>query len=250
MIDRHLNLEGDQARVATFIFPTDPAWRSKAPDAFLQSIRTGTPVDPSTLSGDTAAPTAELGLSNGAPAPGGDAMAADTTVTGLNVMGTRMKAMFRTDALRAVGLGITLVFVMLLIDFRNLKLTAYGLAQLLVGIVWMLGLMRWAGVQMNFVNAFATTMILGVGIDYGIHLIHRILEQGSVATEGAVETGKAVVMAALTNIAGFGTIALSNFPGIRSVGLVCLFGTAGCLLTSLTLMPALMKLTYRPRSTE
>ena len=50
----------------------------------------------------------------------------------------------------------------------------------------------------------------------------------------------AVVMAALTNVAGFGTIALSNFPGIRSVGLVCLFGTLCCLLTSLTLLPALM----------
>jgi len=54
-------------------------------------------------------------------------------------------------------------------------------------------------------------------------------------------------MAALTNVAGFGTVALCNYPGLRSVGLVCVLGTVGCLLTSLTLLPALMVLSGRCR---
>jgi len=143
---------------------------------------------------------------------------------------------------------MVLVAALLALDFRSLRLTIYGILQLTVGIVWMLGLMKAFDIRMNFVNAFATTMILGVGIDYGIHLIHRIWEERSLSNSGVLETGKAVVMAALTNIGGFGTVALSNYPGIRTVGLVCMFGTLGCLATSLTLLPALLKLFPEPKA--
>ena len=105
--------------------------------------------------------------------------------------------------------------------------------------------MRLLGIQMNFVNAFATTMILGVGVDYGIHIIHRLARAERPDDEGVLETGKAVVMAALTNVAGFGTVAFSNYPGLRSVGVVCVLGTVGCLFTSLTLLPAMMVLWNR-----
>lgn len=207
LIDRHLTEQDGVVRVATFVFPADASWKGWVPQEFLDDV-------------------------------GADG----TLVTGVNVMSMRLKQLFRTDAQRAMALGLLMVTILLAVDFRNLKMTLFGLAQLVVGIVWMMGLMRAMDIQMNFVNAFATTMILGVGIDYGIHLIHRIVEQPTVDSAGSLETGKAVVMAALTNVAGFGTIALSNFPGIRSVGLVCLFGTLCCLLTSLTLLPALMVL--------
>jgi len=48
------------------------------------------------------------------------------------------------------------------------------------------------------------------------------------------------VMAALTNMAGFGTLTLGNYPALKSFGLVALIGSITCLFTSLTLVPALM----------
>jgi predicted RND superfamily exporter protein len=93
---------------------------------------------------------------------------------------------------------------------------------------------------MNFVNAFVTTMILGVGIDYGIHIIHRISQEGLSNPAGLLETGKAVIMAAMTNVAGFGTIGLSNYPGLRSMGIVSAIGSVTCLATALTTLPALL----------
>jgi uncharacterized protein len=101
---------------------------------------------------------------------------------------------------------------------------------------------------MNFINAFVTTMILGVGIDYGIHIIHRISQEGLDNPEGLLETGKAVVMAALTNVAGFGTVGLSNYPGLQSMGLVCVIGSITCLITALTTLPAMMVLTHSWKS--
>ncbi len=84
-------------------------------------------------------------------------------------------------------------------------------------------------------------MILGVGIDYSIHIMHRHARRAAAAsTPGLLETGKAVVLAALTNIAGFGTLWLGNYPALRSFGQVALIGSATCLLTALTLVPAIL----------
>jgi len=170
-------------------------------------------------------------------------------ITGANIASAEMKRLFRRDAWRAVLLGILLVTVLLWMDFRSLWLTTLANIQLLVGVVWMLGVMSALDamhvryMKMNFINAFVTTMILGVGIDYGIHIIHRISQEGLSNFEGLMETGKAVVMAALTNVAGFGTIGFCNYPGLRSMGIVAAIGSVTCLVTALTTLPALLILT-------
>ncbi len=164
-------------------------------------------------------------------------------ITGVNIASAELKRIFGRDAWKAVILGLILVTILLWLDFKSLWLTTLANIQLLVGVVWMLGCMRLMGIKMNFVNAFVTTMILGVGIDYGIHIIHRISQEGLSNFEGLMETGKAVVMAALTNVAGFGTIGFCNYPGLRSMGIVAAIGSATCLITALTTLPALLILT-------
>ncbi|HEU4402441.1 MAG TPA: MMPL family transporter [Candidatus Polarisedimenticolia bacterium] len=164
-------------------------------------------------------------------------------VTGVNIASAELRRIFRHDAWCAVIYGLVLVTFLLWLDFRSLWLTTLANIQLLLGVVWMLAAMQLLGIKMNFVNAFVTTMILGVGIDYGIHIIHRISQEGLSNPTGLLETGKAVVMAALTNVAGFGTVGLSNYPGLASMGIVSAIGSVTCLVTALTTLPALLILT-------
>jgi len=161
-------------------------------------------------------------------------------ITGVNIVSAELRRIFKRDAWRAVILGIALVTVLLWLDFRSIWLTALANVQVFLGVIWMLAAMHLLGIKMNFVNAFVTTMILGVGIDYGIHIIHRISQEGLTNPTGLLETGKAVIMAALTNVAGFGTIGLSNYPGLKSMGIVCAIGSVTCLLTALTTLPAML----------
>ena len=194
-------------RSVSYLFPADPRAKRHAPPALVRAIDN----------------------------PGGG-----IEITGVNIVSTELRGIFKRDAWRAVILGITLVTILLWLDFRSLKLMLLANMQVLVGVVWMLGVMQILGIKMNFVNAFVTTMILGVGIDYGIHIVHRISQEGLSNPTGLLETGKAVVMAAMTNIAGFGAVAVSNYPGLRSMGIVCVIGSITCLITALTLLPALM----------
>jgi hypothetical protein len=120
------------------------------------------------------------------------------------------------------------VFVLLWIDFRKLRLTLVAMAQLLTGVVLMAGMIPILGFELNYVNAFVATMILGVGIDYGIHLIHRLEETGGTVEQGTLETGKAVVIAALTNMAGFGTLLLGNYPALPAAPSPCSARRGAC----------------------
>ena len=202
--------EGGRYKSVTYLFPASPEAKRTAPRALVKAL---------------------------------DHPSQGIEITGVNIASAELKRIFSRDAWRAVILGLILVTILLWMDFRSLWLTALAIIQLLVGVVWMLGCMRLLGIKMNFVNAFVTTMILGVGIDYGIHIIHRISQEGLSNFDGLMETGKAVVMAALTNVAGFGTIGLSNYPGLRSLGIVAAIGSVTCLVTALTTLPALLILT-------
>ena len=88
----------------------------------------------------------------------------------------RVRAMVLRDAWIAGILGFGLVTVILWIDFRNLRYVLLALMPLLVGITLMLGGMVLLGIQMNFINIFVTTMIIGIGVDYGIYILHRYRE--------------------------------------------------------------------------
>jgi uncharacterized protein len=215
-VTRYVKTAPGDVRSVTYLFPAASLSRRQIPRALVQSVHD--------------------------PAHG-------VEVTGVNVASAEMRRIFRRDAWRAVLLGIGLVALLLWMDFRSLRLTLLANVQLLSGVVWMLAGMQLLGIKMNFVNAFVTTMILGVGIDYGIHIIHRISQEGLDNPDGLLETGKAVVMAALTNVAGFGTVGLSSYPGLSSMGMVCVIGSITCLITALTTLPALLIVTgpRRPR---
>jgi uncharacterized protein len=235
LVDRYLNRGPDGVRIVTYLYPTERRWKREAPPGLVEALTAGDPA---------------------------------VVVTGTNVVGQQMRKVFVRDAVRAVALGLVLVFGLLLLDFytlagaddagagrgpgaragrfqgarfrRSLGLTGIAMLQLLTGVIMMLGLMKVFGININYVNAFVATMILGVGIDYSIHLVNRMSLSGGLVDAGLLETGKAVVLAALMNVGGFGILILGNYPALRSLGLVALFGSVTCLFTSLTLVPALM----------
>ena len=90
-------------------------------------------------------------------------------------------------------------------------------------------------------------MIIGIGVDYGIHAVHRYREaaaRGDLARlhAGLAETGKAIVVAALSTVVGFGSLATSRYPGLRSTGYVAILGALGTALVAITLLPAFLSL--------
>jgi predicted RND superfamily exporter protein len=163
-------------------------------------------------------------------------------LSGINVVSEFMRKTVRRDAIIASLIGFALVVGILLIDFRRVFDTVVSLFPLCVGLVWMLGGMVLLGLSMNFFNVFVTAMITGVGVDYGTHMMHRYREEraGERAQleAGLTKTGKAVVLAALANVVGFGSLVWSSYPGIQSIGYVAIMGSSSSALVALTVLPA------------
>jgi len=166
------------------------------------------------------------------------------TLTGINVMAKRLRQVVKSDALKATAIGLIAVLILLYIDFRSWKVAGLALLPLALGIATMLGTMRLAGIPLNSLNIYVSAMVIGIGVDYSIHILHRHRLSGGDFHQVA-QTGKAVFFAALTTIAGFGSLVFSHFPGLRSMGFVAVFGTFFCALFALTFLPALLHLKDR-----
>jgi predicted RND superfamily exporter protein len=215
IVERYVHREDGRVKIVTYLYTTDPRFRRNPPPGLVEALQSG-----------------DSGI----------------IVTGTNVAGRELRRIFLHDSRVSVALGLALVAILLAIDFRSLRLTAIALAQVITGVLMMLGCIKLLGMQINYANSFVATMIMGVGIDYAIHLVHRLEANGGVLDEGVMETGKGVALAAATNVAGFGTLAFGDYPAMRSVGIVALIGSLTCLLTALTLVPALMA--RRPAAAE
>jgi predicted RND superfamily exporter protein len=98
------------------------------------------------------------------------------------------------------------------------------------------------GISFNFANVIVIPLLLGVGVDSGIHLVHRANVEGD--AEGgllATTTARAVFYSASTTIASFGALAFSSHRGMASLGTTLVIGMAFILVTNLVVLPALIE---------
>ncbi|MFQ5525593.1 MAG: RND family transporter [Thermoanaerobaculia bacterium] len=173
-----------------------------------------------------------------------DELGDGTVLTGANVISRYMRERVLEDAVFAAVLGFLIVGVLLYLDYRRIRATVLSLGPLVIGIVWMLGAMGWLGLPMNFMNIFVSTMIIGIGVDYGVHMVHRHREFAGESPErrrqGLIETGKAITLAALSTIVGFGSLSLSHFPGLSSMGFVAILGALSTSVVAITVLPSFL----------
>ncbi len=218
LLDRYLHETDEGWKSVVYLFPKGTQWRREAPPGAIQLA---------------------------------DALGPKAVLTGANVVSAFLRKTVLRDAVVAAVLGFLVVALLLWLDYRRVWDTVLTLVPLLVGLVWMLGGMVVLGANMNFMNIFVSTMIIGIGVDYGIHMVHRYRELGEKSEEelvgGFVETGKAIVLAALSTTVGFGSLSLSHYPGLQSMGKVAILGALSTALVAITLLPAYLLLRYRGR---
>ena len=139
----------------------------------------------------------------------------------------------------ALALAVVGIAVVLLLRLRSVGLTALVLVPLLLGGALTGAFMVVAGMPLNFANVIALPLLLGVGVDNGIHMVHR-REHGMPSHGNLLETttARAVLFSALTTLCSFGNLAISPHPGMASMGVVLTVGVVLMLGCTLILLPA------------
>jgi len=161
-------------------------------------------------------------------------------VSGLPPLMDRLMVIMGNDGKRAVLLTLAVVFVLLLLDFRRFKDAVLAMTPMVIGILWMTGLMGLLGLKINMLNIMAIPLIVGIGIDDGVHLLHRWHIEKNVHHVFA-STGKAVIITSLTTMLSFGSLVFATYRGFGSFGLALFIGTGMCLLASVLILPGFLK---------
>lgn len=145
------------------------------------------------------------------------------------------------DGRNAMLLTLVIVFVLLWLDFRSVKYALMAMIPLAFGVFWMVGLMHLTGQQFTVMNVMGLPMILGIGIDDGVHIVHRWLNEGSgkISTVFA-STGKAILLTSLTTMLAFGSLIFSIWRGFGQLGAALFVGVAACFLTTVIVLPGIM----------
>lgn len=101
--------------------------------------------------------------------------------------------------------------------------------------------------HLNILTVTFAPMLIGLAIDFGVHLITRYEEELrhgkteiEALTKAMVFTGQGIFTGALTTAGAFAAMALTNFKGIQEMGIICGGGLMLCLIPMLTMLPAML----------
>jgi hypothetical protein len=146
-----------------------------------------------------------------------------------------MKRSYEQAALYA----LIVILAVLWLDFRSISCAALAALPLAIGMAQTLGLMGLLGIDLNPANLIGIPLILGIAVDYGVHIVHDALERPGPYRISA-STANAVLVDALTTILGFGALMVADHKGLESLGRVLTLGVTACTVTSLVFLPILL----------
>ena len=168
----------------------------------------------------------------------------DPQITGDPVQTYYASRQMKASYIRAGWLAAAAVAVILLIDLRRIGDALLAALPTGLGLLQLFGLMGLLRLPLNPANIIVLPLIIGIGIDDGIHVLHDYRRHGPGAgLTRATVVG--IVLTSLTSMIGFGSLMIARHEGLRSLGRVVTLGIACCLFTSIVLLPCVLELIAR-----
>ncbi len=215
LLDLFLVGQGPTRKLFTFVFPREGLWDKD---------------DLTSLSADLRKTALESGL-NGS----------EWRLAGWPILTDHLKGLVWRDLADSLVIAGVAIAVALLLALRHPFSAALAAIPLVGGIVAMLGVMALLSIKFNYANFIVLPLIVGIGIDDGIHIVHRWRQESKEnLTKVLNQIGRAIVLTSLTTTIGFGSLISSHYPGLRSIGWVTALGILTCLLAALILLPAVL----------
>ena len=147
-----------------------------------------------------------------------------------------------TDGPKATLFAFLAVIFLVIVLFRHIPTITQILFALIVGMIWLAGLVLGFEIKINFLNFIALPITFGIGVDYGVNIFQRYREVGP---QGIIEvvrnTGGAVMLASLTTIIGYGSLLLAGNQAFVSFGLLAVLGEITCVAAAVIALPAFLR---------
>ncbi len=146
----------------------------------------------------------------------------------------------------AIAIALTAITFLLLITVRRVSDTLIILVPLLMASCLTIATSVIIGIPLNQANIIVLPLVMGLGVDNGIHMVMRFREDGSMENLLKSSTPRAIILSTLTTVAAFGALSLSIHQGIRSMGLLLTISMGYLLVCTILVLPAMLY--WRARS--
>jgi len=173
----------------------------------------------------------------------------DSQITGVIVQVYKSGDLIQRSYQLAGLLAVVIVLVLVWLDFRSLADALLALVPVVVGFTLTFGLLWALGMSINPANIIVLPLMFGIGVDAGVHVLHRFRMNPTEPPPGLVRgTGKGITVTSLTTIIAFACMITARHRGIASLGFVLATGITLTLLACWTLMPAWLTLRSKRRA--
>lgn len=168
-------------------------------------------------------------------------------LTGLPVMLYDERQTCAEDSLRSGLLSLILILMVFVVGFGGLRKPLFSLAGLVCGLGWTLAYAALAVGHLNFITVTMVSMLMGLGIDFGIHFLFRYEERlragerGEEAIDSTVRTtGVDTLVGAAATSASFLALTATDFRGVSDLGLLASGGVLLCFFSTLIVLSTLL----------
>ncbi len=167
-----------------------------------------------------------------------DETGADFQIGSQSYIYVQMLDEIKRDGPLMIGIALCFVLLILSLAFRSPLRGLVAMAPCLLGLSWLFGAMVAVGLKVDFFNVIIIPVVIGIGVDAGVHFYSRYLEYGRDSAGRVLRTvGSAVVMASITSGIGFGGLAITEHGGLKSIGQLAIIGIGTTMIANLLVMP-------------
>jgi predicted RND superfamily exporter protein len=167
----------------------------------------------------------------------------DVRLSGWELLGPSVSLLVKRDLQLVLGPILLLVLVTLWLAFRNWCDVFWSLATLAFSTLALHGVMALAGWTWNMMNVMALPLLLGMGVDFSIHIQLALRRHHGDRALVRRSVGRALLLAGSTTVAGFASLTFASNAGIAGLGKICATGIVCAMLTAVYLLPTWWRMT-------
>ncbi len=171
----------------------------------------------------------------------------DASLTGRGYISLEAEGAVLESLLLSTGIAFALVLAFLFAVFRRPGPALLAFAPLVIVVVWQLGIQSIFGIPLNSVTGITMAMVIGIGVDYSLHLVSDVQRSRKMgksgwqsAVDGVTHVGQPVLAGTVTTVLAFTVLSFSQLSQLQQFGTVAAIVVACAFVVSLGLIPAVV----------
>ncbi len=167
------------------------------------------------------------------------------SITGMPSVMNYIMTLLAGDLINTIAVSMIFVFIILWYLLKH-PITAFlSLIPVFLGVIWISGTMGYLGIKLSTITVGLGAMLVGMGIDYGIHVTHRFFElvkrgEDFALQDSVVSIGAALVASVATTMAGFGAMMGGSSPVLKDMGFLLTIGIFYAFIATMVVLPPLL----------